>query len=172
MLKMFGIGKAPSTAPSTAPAASPQTTLQRERVRSALQDTLQKHGLPTGWITCDVLPKAADAANTLVLLTVVKWHGALMDYAPALEQELLKAIDRVDTATIPAGYTFAWKFAPDCGCPQTAMPRPDVWSKPAQKTVVAHEEAKAELHKKFDKIHSEYDHRSSGFAPTEPGPLR
>ena len=90
MLKMFGFGKAPPTAAAAAASPSQQTTEQRELVRMALHDTLHKHGLKSGSITCDILPAVAGApeAATLVLLNVVKWHDALMDYAPALEQEL------------------------------------------------------------------------------------
>jgi hypothetical protein len=174
MLKMFGFGKTPSAAPSAAASVNPHTTMQRELVRGALQDTLQKHGLQAGSITSDVLPTAAGAkdATSLVLLNVVKWHDDLMAYAPVLEQKLLKALSRMDSNTVSAHYSFAWKFAPECGCPHASMPRPEFWSTPANKATAKKEEAKAELHKKFDQVHSEYDHRSSGFAPTEPGQFR
>lgn len=174
MLKMFGFGKAPPTAASASTSTTRQTTEQRELVRMALHDTLRKHGLQSGSITCDILPAPAGTkdAATLVLLNVVQWHDALMDYAPALEQELRKTIERIDSSPVPATYNFAWKFAPECGCPHASMPRPDTWATPGRKTEAGKEEAKTELHRKFDKVHSEYDHRSSGFAPTEPGTFR
>lgn len=187
MLKMLGFGKKAVTPPSrpavakaSAPAspqpasqASSQTGLQREMVRTVLRNTLQKNGLQMNWVTCDMLPGAgAKDTTTLVVLNVAKWHDDLMAYAPALEQELLKGLSRMDATTAPAAYSFVWRFLPGCGCPHASMPQPEFWSVAARKAAAAKEEAKAELHKKFNQAHSEYDHRSSGFAPTEPGPLR
>lgn len=133
---MFGLFKAkphkkaehPATAPvggSPPPASTRQHThIQRELVRVVLKDTLRQHGVPAGWVGCDVLvaPKRVSDEDVVVQLVILKWHEALLRYAPALERQLLLDLDRFDPTVDHSRYLVSWRFAPDCGCPNMEMP--------------------------------------------------
>lgn len=146
------------------------TAKRRELVRVVLRDTLRKHGIPADWIGFEITPLVNPAGGDahLVHLVILKWHEHLMDYAPVLQEQLWQGLARFAPDTDRAQFTLGWKFSPECGCPLDAMPEPAFWTdrEGAQPAV------KAPASKKFDLPASEYDHRSSGFAPTQPGEMR
>jgi hypothetical protein len=190
---MFGLFKAkphkaehPATAPvgGTPPPASTRqhTHIQRELVRVVLKDTLRQHGVPAGWVGCDVLvaPKRVSDEDVVVHLVILKWNETLLRYAPALERQLLLDLDRFDPTVDHSRYLVSWRFAPDCGCPNMEMPDAAFWLKAAHP--VAPPEPVAILDRrrskrtkrteKFDLPNSSYDNLPQNFAPTEPAPLR
>jgi hypothetical protein len=179
MFKLFGfgiskIGEAPSAGSPALTLPDPDIRLgvmQRELVRGAVRDALQKYAIPGNWLVCDVSPFAKNGPldTTLILLQLVHWHPELMNFSLVLEQEILKELCRIDTHTKPSNFTFAWRFLPDCGCPIRAMPEPAFWIGPANNPTPEKAAKKAELRKSFESADSDYDHRSSGFAPTQPG---
>lgn len=190
---MFGLFKAkPSKANRTevAPAASTpspastrqHTHIQRELVRVVLKDTLRQHGIPAGWVGCEVLvaPKRASDEDLFIQLVILKWNEALLRYAPALERQLLLDLDRFDPTVNHSRYVVSWRFAPDCGCPSVAMPDPAFWLNaahpaPPPEPVAILDRRRSKRTKrteKFDLPNSSYDNLPQNFAPTEPAPLR
>lgn len=110
--------------------APPNADIQRELVRVVLKDTLRRHGIPFDWLACDVVtvthsPKEQELHIQLMLL---QWHELFVRYAPALEQQLLRGLDRFEPSVNRSKYLISWRFSPDCGCPFTVMPPPLVWS--------------------------------------------
>lgn len=174
------------------------TDIQCELIRVVLKDTLRQHGIPSGWVGCEVtvLPHRADngmgngrgnsaaspsgdARDSLfVHLIVMKWHDALVHFAPALQQQLVQALDRFEPAVDHSGYVVSWRFSPQSGCPYTRMPDPIFWSQevitPALGAATAQPAAAVAPppKPKFDLPPSSLDNIPSGFAPTEPAPLR
>lgn len=146
------------------------TAKRRELVRVVLRDVLRKHGIPTDWIGFEIAPLTPSAGGDayLVHLLVMRWHEHLMDFAPALQEQLWLGLGRFATDTDRSQFTLGWKFAPDCGCPFDTMPEPAFWS---SKNGAPGGAAQAQSPRKFDLPASAYDHRSSGFAPTQPGDL-
>lgn len=145
------------------------TAKRRELVRVVLRDTLRKHGIPADWIGFEITPlgNSADGSAHLIHLIVLKWHEHLMDFAPALQEQLWQGLGRFAPDSERSQFALAWTFSPDCACPFDTMPEPAFWT-------VAHAalpSVQAKAVKKFDLPASEYDHRSSGFAPTQPGEL-
>jgi len=123
--------KASATAEAaTEPFAEPLSATQREMVRLTLHNVLKRHGIPAQWIAADLTPVMIPSQGQALLLqmTVMKWHDALMLYAPALQHELLESIKRFESGADHGKYLFAWKFAPDCGYPYTGLPKPEFWS--------------------------------------------
>lgn len=216
LFRFLGLGPAQRARPqeskrlSTPPAPFANTQqhsdVQRELVRVVLKDTLRQHGIPSSWIGCEVtvLPrrthngagniaapdaKLAPAAGEplFVYLIVMKWNDALVHFAPALQQQLMQALDRFEPAVDHSNYVVSWRFPPQSGCPYTHMPEPMFWSQdaiaplaqpqPALSRPALAPDARAAAvapppKPKFDLPPSSLDNIPSGFAPTEPGPLR
>lgn len=180
--------------------------VQRELVRVVLKDTLRRHGIPSSWIGCEVTlqsrpaprgagnapgpdPRQAPVAHErlFVHLIVMKWNDALVHFAPALQQQLMQALDRFEPAVDHSNYIVSWRFSPQSGCPYTRMPDPMYWSQEAiaplpqpvpavSRPALAPDAGAAAAptlpKPKFDLPPSSLDNIPSGFAPTEPGPLR
>ncbi len=188
MFKIFGFGRKQSTpATRTDQVADPVSVLpgnsrlhsnvQRELVRVVLKDTLRLHGIPAGWIGCEVSvsPDKSGGEELLVQLIIMKWNEALLRFAPALQQQLMQGLDRFDPAVDHSGYVVCWRFSADCECPFTQMPAPQFWTKAVETPPSAPPiapQATQPAKPKFDLPPSDLDNLPSGFAPTEPTPLR
>ncbi len=137
MFDFLSRGRSKSSTPPPAPRQSATTqsvpapsAAQREMVRLALHSVLRHKGIPGNWLTCEVTPiqisQQGDAV--LVQLVVLKWHDALMQYAPALQLGMVEGLRQFDPAASAAKYHFSWSFAPDCGFTHTQFPDPGFWS--------------------------------------------
>ena len=216
LFRLLGLGPSERPRPkdarglSTPPVNTQQhTDTQRELVRVVLKDTLRQHGIPSSWIGCEVTvlsrPAPSAAGQTaapeakqvqvarerlFVHLIVMKWNDALVRFAPALQRQLMQALDRFEPVVDHSNYIVSWRFSPQSGCPYTRMPDPMFWSQDALApmeepmptlslsalmpgAVAATAAAVSTPSKpKFDLPPSSLDNIPSGFAPTEPGPLR
>jgi hypothetical protein len=128
-----------------------------------------------------VSPDKSGGEELFVQLVIMKWNEALLRFAPALQQQLMLGLDRFDPAVDHSGYVVCWRFAAECECPFTQMPAPQFWSKAAEVSTSAAfqppvpptaPQAIEPAKPKFDLPPSELDNMPSGFAPTEPTPLR
>ena len=182
MFKFFRFGRNKKTQPadskpdSLAFANTHQHTLvQLELVKVVLKDTLRQHGIPAGWIGCDVtvMSHRTKDDKLLIHLNIMKWNEALLRYAPALQRQFMQGLDRFDPAVDHANYAVSWRFSPQCECPFTNMPNPQFWSQhavalqaaPAAKPTVE------PVKPKFDLPPSSLDNVPSAFAPTQPAEL-
>ena len=148
MFKIFGLGRSKNKQAgraeisTDAPGLTQQhTDIQRELVRVVLKDTLRLHGIPAGWIGCEVtvMSRKSRASNVavpvdtpvvedlFVHLVILKWDEALLRFAPAFEQQLIEGLDRFEPHVDHSKYIVSWRFSPTCGCPQTRMPNPKFW---------------------------------------------
>ena len=201
MLKFLGFGRSkpgdknPASKPPEQENLTQQhTDIQRELVRVVLKDTLRLHGIPAGWIACEVtvMSRRARTEDLFVHLTIVNWNENLLRFAPALQQQLIEGLNRFEPNVDHSKYIVSWRFAPNCGCPFIRLPDPTFWlaGETAPKSVTApmveappKTESTASLQSapaptaaapkpKFDLPPSSMDHLQSAYAPTEPGPLR
>ncbi|MES2581131.1 MAG: hypothetical protein V4627_00315 [Pseudomonadota bacterium] len=133
----------PHVAPqSIPPSVRPHADIQRELVRVVLKDTMRRHGIPSEWLACEVntVTNSNNTEELHIQLVLVQWHELLLRYAPALEIQLLRGLDRFEpTVDHAKKCTITWRFAPDCGCPFTVLPPPVVWSHDAATTPAAEE---------------------------------
>jgi hypothetical protein len=120
---------APSAALTTSTPTQQRNDVRRELVRVVLKDTLRHHGIPFGWLACEVIITArAPGEETLnIQLVVMKWNELLLRYACALQQQLLLGLDRFDPSVDHSKYIVSWRFSPDSGCPLAVMPDKTVW---------------------------------------------
>lgn len=127
----------PSVAPIPVSSSSNQqhSNVRRELIRVVLKDTLRLHGIPLGWLACEVITiaRAPGKEELHIQLVVMKWDEQLLRYASALQQQLLLGLDRFDPSVDHSRYIVSWRFAPDCGCPFTRMPNPTFWHKGAMR---------------------------------------
>lgn len=182
--KRPGSDRPPPAAPvSVSPTSEQQhSNVRRELIRVVLKDTLRLHGIPPGWMACEVFvitrPPSEEALH--IQLVVMKWNEQLLRYAPALQQQLLLGLDRFDPSVDHSSYIVSWRFSPDCGCPFTRMPDPKSWLKPTLPQ--ADDEAVPVLDRrhtrrppkapKANAAPSAPQNQAPTFAPTQIAPLR
>lgn len=127
--------RTPSAAPlSITPNGTPQhSDIRRELIRVVLKDTLRLHGIPLGWLACEVIfiARSPSEEQLHIQLVLIKWNEQLLRYAAALQQQLLLGLDRFDPSVDHSKYIFSWRFAPDCDCPFPLMPEPTSWRQDA-----------------------------------------
>ena len=178
----FRLGRNKKTQPadfkpdSVAGANTHQHSLvQRELVKVVLKDTLRQHGIPAGWIGCDVtvMSNRTKDDELLIHLNIMKWNEALLRYAPALQRQFMQCLDRFDPAVDHGKYAVAWRFSPQCECPFTTMPNPQFWSQDAvaPQATAAAKPTVAAIKPKFDLPPSSFDSVPSAFAQTQPSSL-
>jgi hypothetical protein len=173
----------PSVAPvsSTANSSQEHNNVRRELIRVVLKDTLRLHGIPFGWLACEVISiaRAPGDEDLHIQLVIVKWNEKLLRYAPTLQQQLLLGLDRFDPSVDHSKYIVSWRFSPDCGCPFVTMPDPKVWLQGA--LPAANEEPVSVLDRRHTRrpantpslkpSPSNAHHESPDFLPTQIGPL-
>lgn len=114
------------------PAAASNTT-RRELLRSTLRDTLNRHGIPASWITCETLVTTSRTREQGIhwRLVVHHWDPRLLVHGIAFQQSLIKRITTFDPLASAWLMGISWQFAlPDeSTCPP--MPHPGVWTSDA-----------------------------------------
>jgi hypothetical protein len=141
-LKFLGGGReagagAGESRPATEPSMTTQsqTNIQRELIRVVLKATLRQHGIPAGWVGCDVTAIArrpGGKRHLFVHLIVQHWNQALMNFAPELQRQLMLALDEFEPDVDHSNYIVSWRFSAECGCPYTRMPDPMFWLQDAE----------------------------------------
>lgn len=178
MFDFFKIGRSKpqrgngATDDSFPPSSVPPTTQQhtathRELIRVVLRDTLRMSGIPSDWITCEILklPRNANENGLLIQLVIQHWNEDLLRYAIVIQQQLLSGLAHFDPASDHSKHLVSWRFSPHCTCPYTSMPEPKFWT-----TAPA-----ANVKPKFDlppSRHDEDDNENTGFSPTVPNEFR
>ena len=191
MLKLFGFGKNKPVRPATPmgghmsahPPAEPvtgatlqHTDVQRELVRVVLKDTLRKNGIPAGWIGCEVTGISHNNMDDelFVHLIVMNGNEALLQYAPALQQDLMQGLDRFEPNVDHSNYVVSWLFSPDCGFKRTSLPAPSFWvmDEAAQQAALSLQNlSPKKANPKFDLPDRVAPIAPGTFAPTVPAPL-
>jgi hypothetical protein len=155
--------RAAESSPDTSVPAhtQPNKSSYRELSSVVLRDTLRMNGIPTDWIGCESIPRTSDDSDgsLLIQLVINRWHPGLTVYAPLLQQQFQQGLQRFDPSSDHSGHVIVWKFSPDCGYPETAMPAADFWlTRPA-----------VAAKPKFDLPPSDLDHLDDDFAATVAG---
>jgi hypothetical protein len=143
----------PESAPSPSTSTQQHTDIKRELIRVVLKDTLRLHGIPFDWLACEIIivPHGPDEEDLHIQLVLMKWHETFLRYAPALEQQLLRGLDRFDPLVDHSKYIISWRFSRDCGCPFAVMPPPLVWSHQDAPVAAVEDEAPSILDRRHAK---------------------
>ena|ERR1035437_3148935 len=109
--------------------SSHHNNVRRELIRVVLKDTLRQHGIPLDWLSCEVIAirRGIDQEELHIQLVLMKWNERLLRYASALQQQLLRGLDRFDPEIDHSKYIVSWRFGADCGSPFPTMPEPKFW---------------------------------------------
>ena len=113
--------------PNSAAASAPS---RRELLRSTLRDTLNRHGIPASWITCETLVTTSRTREQGIhwRLVVHHWDPRLLVHGIAFQQSLIKRVTTFDPLASAWLMGISWQFAlaDESSCPP--MPHPGVWT--------------------------------------------
>lgn len=120
----------PSPRPNVPPPApASDLMIQAELVRAALTQTLRSHGVPALGLHSEVTrtPSPDGQIQLHIQLVITRWNDVLLQYAVALERELLLTLARYEPSFDHARDVVSWRFDRACQSPYTDMPPPDAW---------------------------------------------
>ncbi len=124
-----GRSQLPTQQSSQTYSTSPGAT-RRELVRVVLRDTLVKHGIPTAWVTSEMmLTTQRDRAPVMHLRLLIRhWDPRLLTYAVALQNSFYHRIGLFDPLAVNWLKSVSWQFAlaDEAQCPE--LPDPAMWT--------------------------------------------
>jgi hypothetical protein len=163
-----------------------------------LRDLLRKHGIPAQWIDLKMLvvSSISRGAGLHMRLIVKQWDPRLMNYALALQNEVMTDAVRFDPQASQWLHGISWQLEMADSCPYTKLPDKAFWLDETEKqaapmtatapvaqalTVSQAAEAEADdaeedLNRLFFIRDQELERSASGHAPlgyesTQPSPL-
>lgn len=104
--------------------------MRKDMVRLALRETLTRSGIPSAWISADMLRTSSSQreAGLHVRLQVRHWEPRLMQYGVALEQEFAQRLAMLDPQANTWLSGFSWQFALEDTSPCPGLPHPGSWT--------------------------------------------
>ena len=178
MFEFLGLRKAKPNAQKSQNSQSPNsrvaggqalTAMAHELFRTMFRDALNKNGIPLNWITVKEITTSLEGVDTLhlVVLIVKESNEDLFRLLPTLQKVLTLQLNGSAASGQRSKYVFYWNFSFEAGYSDSTMPEPGFWATKSSAPIARLPTPP----KKFDLPDSEYDHRSSGFAPTQPSEL-
>ena len=114
----------------TPQAIASQNATRRELLRVVLRDTLTRHGIPTSWITADMLVATSRQREPGIhwRLSIKHWDERLMTHTVALQNNMIKRVMSFDPLATNWLMGISWQLALDdeSACPP--MPHPGMWT--------------------------------------------
>ncbi len=163
--------------PSSGKQPVSQNATRRELLRVVLRDTLIKHGIPSAWLSAEMLVTGGTRQPGMhVRLLVRHWDPRLLTHGVALQNSFMQRVSLFDPLAPDWLKGISWQFAlPDESvCPE--MPEPAVWTAPV-KPAPPEQNQLAELRRLLaagDHQHgsgADADDKTRPFRPTEPAGL-
>lgn len=107
-----------------------QSRTRRELLRVVLRDTLNRHGIPAGWLEAEVLVSTSRSGERGIhwRLVVKHWDARLLTHALAIQQALLKRLTTFDPLASNWLTGVSWQFAAPGEAPCPPMPHPSSWT--------------------------------------------
>jgi hypothetical protein len=111
-----------------------ENAIRRQLVQVLLRDVIRRHGIPPQWIELQMLVVSSSSrgAGMYVRLVIKQWDQGLMNYALALQNELLADIARFEPQASVWLHGISWQLEMADGCPYTVVPDKEFWLKPAK----------------------------------------
>lgn len=110
--------------------ASSPHGVRKDLLRLVLRETLQRNGIPSGWLSADLLrtTTARREDGIHVRFLVREWEPRLMVHGVAFEKEYLQRLLLLDPLAVNWLMGFSWQFVLKdvSACP--AMPHPGSWT--------------------------------------------
>jgi len=108
-----------------------QNSARREMLRVVLRDTMNRHGVPSTWITAETLVASSRARGQNGIhwrLSIKHWDARLPAHCVAFQNNLIKRVMTFDPMASDWLMGISWQFALDdeSACPP--MPQPGLWT--------------------------------------------
>lgn len=102
---------------------------RRQLVQVVLRDFLRTHGVPPGWVECQMLVvnSRSKGQGMYVRLVMRHWNLQLLTHMVAFQKGLLAAISDFEPEAPNWLHGLSWEFDPAVSCPHPDMPDPSVW---------------------------------------------
>jgi hypothetical protein len=119
----------------------------RELIRAAAVRTTAIFGIPSNWLSYEVVTISDDEKAYFQLQVSLRiWDEQLWSQAGAYEQQALKRIREDDVNVARAVRAVLWRILPDAGCPHDELAGAPSWRPEAVKTrSAAYDRLRAEL---------------------------
>lgn len=102
---------------------------RRQLVQVVLRDFLRTHGVPPGWVECQMLVvnSRSKGQGMYVRLVMRQWNLQLLTHMVAFQNGLLAAISDFEPEASNWLHGLSWEFDSALKCPHPDMPDPSVW---------------------------------------------
>ncbi len=120
--------------PPTIEDGSPNS-LRRQLVQVLLRDSVRRHGIPAGWLDCQMLLVSSRSRGEGMYLRIIMkhWDVRMLSYAQAFEKSLMNDILRFEPHAKDWLYGVSWQFDTGTSCPYTELPDASVWTERPKK---------------------------------------
>ena len=110
--------------------AQSQNTTRRELLRVVLRDTLNRHGIPTNWVTAELLTTTSRTGERGIhwRLVVKHWDPRLLEHSVALQNALVKRVLTFDPLAVSWLNGVSWQMALDDDSMCPPLPPPPTWT--------------------------------------------
>ncbi|GAC1604324.1 MAG: hypothetical protein NVS3B2_09760 [Ramlibacter sp.] len=134
--KMFGRGPGNGLGPESAQFHESEPTTEsdrsaprRELVHVVLRDSMRRHGIPSDWIECRILPVVTRSKKSGLHVQLIVRDGIdrLLTYVPAFQASFMEEIARFDPRADDWLLSLSWQFQNLAGPAANAMPDPASW---------------------------------------------
>jgi hypothetical protein len=124
--------------------------LRRQLVQVLLRDVVRRHGIPPGWLDCQMLVVSSRSRGEgmYVRLIMKHWDTRLLTYAVAFQKALMIDITRFDPDASDWLYGISWQMEVGNSCPYMELPERSMWEEPPKKPD-ASSELKTDLERIF-----------------------
>jgi hypothetical protein len=100
----------------------------RELIRAAAVRTTAAHGIPSNWLSYEVVTISDDEKAYFQLQVSLRiWDEQLWTLSSAYEQKVLKRIREEDVNVARAVRAVLWRVLPDAGCPYDELAGAPAW---------------------------------------------
>ena len=110
--------------------------MRRQLVSVLVRDVLRRHGIPAGWVECQMLVVSSRSRGSgmYIRLVATHWDQRLMNYAFAFQKSLVADIVRFEPQAAQWLHGISWQFEFAATCPYLELPDKSFWQAPAPVT--------------------------------------
>jgi hypothetical protein len=127
--------------------AAQQYVIRRDLLRLVLRDVLSRNGIPSAWLSLQMLTAKSSGKpkGIHVRLVVHHWEPRILAYAPGLEHAFIERLMTLDPLADHWMVGLSWQLALPADFVPEALPRPGSWTAAAAKAARARNTRPAEL---------------------------
>jgi hypothetical protein len=103
---------------------------RRELIQVVLRDSMRRHGIPSAWIDCRILPVMSRTAKSGMHVQFIVRDGTdrLLTYVPAFQRSFMTEVGRFDPRVEDWLFSLSWQFVNLTPATDSVMPDPKVFA--------------------------------------------